>query len=219
MKNRRVHTYDKYAEYGTVTVLHIPSGFTYFLSYFWTYSEHYIIYFMSYSIAFAKYGPITILHIFFHVFGHILHIFLHNILPILHIYYISRFLFCIFSMFCDIMYINFHILHIMQCIRSKAGLHSFNGFAQRTWDMRGPGHDQRGRAGAEHLARQLLQLPLPPARPLAAATGGAGPPATEKARRRAAQASPGVQGRARGVPCLSVQPKIRLIESGTLGLT
>ena len=44
-----VHIYDKYAEYGLVTILHIPNGFTYYLSYYLSYSAYFFAYFLSYS--------------------------------------------------------------------------------------------------------------------------------------------------------------------------
>jgi hypothetical protein len=57
-----VHIHDKYAEYRPVSILHIPNGFAYFLTYF-----------------------LHILHIILHIFCHILHIILHISCYILHI--------------------------------------------------------------------------------------------------------------------------------------
>ncbi len=100
---------------------------------------------------------------------HILHISLH-ILHILVIYCIfcnilciAYYIFCIFfSIFCISNCIFLTIMHIMQWIRSKAGLHRFNSIAQHNWDWRGPGHGQRGGAGWTPHRPAAAASPFPP---------------------------------------------------------
>ncbi len=68
MTNITVHVYDKYAEHGNITFLHIPTGSTYYMPYFSSYAAYYFTCFVSYSayiyVMYAEYGPFTIQHIF-----------------------------------------------------------------------------------------------------------------------------------------------------------
>jgi hypothetical protein len=119
-----VHTYDKYAKSGLVTILHIAKGFTYFFAY----SAYCFTYFIAYSSYFISYSAYCIAYSAYeNGYAHILHITIYIFCIFIVIFRIFDCLFCIFHyifcIFVSLFCIFLSIFVLLRANRASSFIH------------------------------------------------------------------------------------------------